>query len=172
MPCRDIKQQRIWVGDKAVGLRSPDCKWIPAYRSTAGSASAPPIKEPLIAEIATIADAETAKVVATFEMSRSASLHWPDDGAHLMVDYPSGSGSAEPLVIQLPSIPEAARAAAPMDLSEVVFDDVLKRIGKSSQQVFHSCAYFTADKGDHVLISAEPVYTLRGDAAPPEGLPA
>ena len=138
-----------------------------AWDATPPAVSAPPMKEPLIAKIATIADVTTGKVAATFEMSRSASLHWPDDGAHLIVDYPSGSGSAEPLVIQLPSIPEAARAAAPMDLSEVVFDDVLKRIGKSSQQVFHSCAYFTADKGDHVLISAEPVYTLRGDAAPP-----
>jgi hypothetical protein len=49
-----------------------------------------------------------------------------------MVIFPSGCGSAEPLAIQLPSTPEAARAAVPMDLSEVVFDDVLKRIGKSS----------------------------------------
>ncbi len=166
MPCGDLKQQRIWVGDKAVVLRSPDCKWILAYRSTTGSASAPPIKEPLIAEIATIADAATGKVVATFEMSRSASLHWLDDGAHLMVNYLSGSGSAEPLVIQLPSAPEAAQAAAPIDLSDVVLDDVLRRIGKSSEQVYHFYAYFTADTGDRVFISAEPVYTLRGDAGP------
>lgn len=166
MPCGDLKQQRIWVGDKAVVLRSPDCKWILAYRSTAGSASAPPIKEPLIAEMATIADAATGRVVATFEMSRSASLHWLDDGAHLMVNYRSASGSAEPLVIQLSSVPEAAQPAAPIDLSEVVFDDVLKRIGKSSEQVYHFYAYFTADKGDRVLISAEPVYTLRGEVGP------
>jgi hypothetical protein len=103
-----------------------------AWDATPPAVSAPPMKEPLIAKIATIADVTTGKVAATFEMSRSASLHSPDDGAHLMVNFPSGCGSAEPLVIQLPSNPEAARAAAPMDLSEVVFDDVLKRIGKSS----------------------------------------
>jgi hypothetical protein len=105
-------------------------------------------------------------MVATFEMSRSASLHWLEDGAHLIVNYLSGSGSAEPLAIRLPSNPTAAQAAAPIDLSEVVFGDVMKRIGKSSEQVYHFYAYYTADMGDRVLISAEPVYTLRGDTGP------
>jgi hypothetical protein len=116
--------------------------------------------------MATVADAATGKVVATFEMSRSASLHWLDDGAHLIVNYQSGSGSAEPLVILLPSRPQSAQAAAPIDLSEVVFGDVLKRVNKSSEQVYHFYAYFTADTGDRVLISAEPVYTRRGKTGP------
>lgn len=166
MPCGDVKHQRIWVGDETVILRSPDCRWILAYRSTSGSPSASPVKEPLVAELATVVDAATGKMVATFEMSRSASLHWLEDGAHLIVNYRSGSGSAEPLVIRLPSNPIAAQAAAPIDLSEVVFGDVLKQIGKSSEQVYHFYAYFTADKGERVLISAEAVYTLRGETGP------
>ncbi|MEQ1784292.1 MAG: hypothetical protein ABMA14_23300 [Hyphomonadaceae bacterium] len=166
MPCGDGKHQRIWAGDETVVLHSPDCRWILAYRPIAGSPPASPLKEPLAAEMATVADAVTGKVVATFEMSRSANLHWLDDGTHLIVNYLSGSGSAEPLVILLPSKPQSAQTTAPIDLSEVVFNDVLKRIGKSPEQVYHFYAYFTADKGDRVLISAEPVYTLRGEVGP------
>ena len=166
MPCADLKPQRIWVGAEPTVLRSPDCRWILAYRPTSGSASASPIKGPQVAEMATVADAATGKVVATFEMSRSASLHWLEDGTHLIVNYSSGSGSAEPLVIRLPSGPAATQAAAPIDLSEVVFGDVLNRIGKSSVQVYHFYVSFTADKDDRVLVSAQPVYTLRGETGP------
>ena len=166
MPCGDGKHQRIWAGDETVVLHSPDCRWILAYRPIAGSPTASPLKEPLVADMATVADAVTGKVVATFEMSRSADLHWLDDGAHLIVNYLSGSGSAESLVILLPSRPQPAQTAAPIDLGEVVFGDVLKRIGKSPDQVYHFYASFTADKGDRVLISAQPDYTLRGDTGP------
>ena len=166
MPCGNGKHQRIWVGDETVVLHSPDCRWILAYRSISGSPSASPLKEPLAADMATVADAVTGKVVATFEMSRSANLHWLDDGAHLIVDYLSGSGLAEPLVILLPSKSRSAQTTTPIDLSEVIFGDVLKRINKSSEQVYHFYAYFTADKGERVLISAEPVYTLVGNTGP------
>jgi hypothetical protein len=166
MPCGDGKHQRIWVGDATDILHSPDCRWIVAYRSISGSPSASLLKDPLAGDMATVADAVTGKVVATFEMSRSASLHWLDDGAHLIVDYLSGSGSAEPLVILLPPQPRSAQTTAPIDLSQVVFGDVLKRINKSSEQVYHFYTYFAADKGERVLISAEPVYTLRGSTGP------
>jgi len=166
MPCGEVEHQLVWVGDKTATLHSPDCRWILAYRSTSGSPSVSPAKGSLVAELATVFDAASGKIVATFEMSRSASLHWLEDGAHLIVNYRSGSGSAEPLVILLPSNPRAAQAEPPIDLSEVVFGDVLKRIGKSSEQVYHFYAYFTAEKVDRVLISVEPVYTLSGETGP------
>lgn len=157
--CADDRPQNIAVGDQAVVLYSPDCKWILAYKSETGLLPGSPIKATLAAETAAVADASTGEVIATFEMSGSASVHWLSDGQHLIVNYFAGSDSARPLAITL-----SHGSGRPVDMSEVVLPDVLKRIGKRQQQVYRYYGYFVADKGDRVVISAEPNYTLRGDA--------
>jgi hypothetical protein len=97
-------------------------------------------------------DRSTQKVISRYFM------HWQNDGRSLIVNYFSGSDRARPLIIRLVQEP----AQTPIDLSELIYSDVLTRLKKTDDQVYHYYVYYIADLGDRVRVSAQPDYTLEG----------
>ncbi|HVZ29112.1 MAG TPA: hypothetical protein VG839_01880, partial [Asticcacaulis sp.] len=158
-PCADYAPVGLTVGASKT-VTSPDCRWAIFWADADHPRPAFPVSgwrndnTPLI-------DLKTNKVVATFFMEESSMVHWLKDDRHLIINYFDGSGAAEPLAISLPPF-----AGKPVDLAALVLPDVLRRIHKRQAQVYHYYVYFFKDAGDRVMISAEPVFTIKGEDGP------
>ncbi len=166
--CTDGKPQDFSVAASAV-LRSPDCRWLIAYKADSDRAPDIHLNQPLADNIAVVANHSTAQVVASFSMERSASVYWLEDRRHVIVNYFEGSGSTRPIAILLPQDHSSRRGNAVIDLAKLLYPDVLKRIHKRSRQVYHYYVYFVEDRGNRIVISALPEFVINGDSGPGDG---
>jgi len=106
-----------------------------------------------------LVDARTQKVVYRFEMERSAWAHWLPGGKILIVNYFQGSGTTMPLVFALKPGP----VKRPVDLSKLVYSDIIKRIHHHRNQVYHYYVNYVLDEGQSIIIGAEPWFVKHGN---------
>ena len=144
-------------------LSSPDGKWEIVIKGDDDTTPAVYVDRPLKDDVAVVAE-RSGHVVATFDMQRWSHAYWLKDGRNLIVNYFAGSDSTRPLVFPLKT-----SHTAYIDLSQLVFPDVLRRIHKRQRQVYHYYVWFLADEGDHITIAAEPEFTIHGDYGPGDG---
>ena len=144
-------------------LVSPDGRWQVVIKGEGEPAPAVNISRQLKDDNAVVAD-HAGHVIAVFDMERDARLYWLKDGRHLIVNYFAGSDSTRPLAFNL-----NAGHSAPVDLSALVFSDVLRRIHKRRRQVYHYYMWYLRDEGDYVTFAAEPEFTIHGDYGPGDG---
>jgi hypothetical protein len=144
-------------------LVSPNGRWQVVIKGEDGPAPNVRIDRRLLEDGAVVANRE-GHAIAVFDMERDARLYWLKDGRHLIVNYFAGSDSTRPLVIGL-----TGAKTKPVDLSELIFPDVLKRIHKRARQVYHYYVWFVSDDGPAVTIAAEPEYVLKGNYGPGGG---
>lgn len=106
-----------------------------------------------------LVDARSRRVLYQFEMERSAWAHWLPGGKILIVNYFQGSGTTMPLVFALKPGP----VKRPVDLSKLVYSDVIKRIHHRRNQVYHYYVDYVSDEGRSIVIAAEPNFIKHGD---------
>ncbi|EGF92281.1 hypothetical protein ABI_07150 [Asticcacaulis biprosthecium C19] len=142
---------------KTVETISPDCRW------KLIAMSADTITESQSEGNVSVIDTRSGRTVTTFMMDRSASVHWLKDGRTLIVNHFAGSGWTEPLVIAL--APESL-SATPENLADLLFPDVLKRLNRRREQVYHYYANYIGDVASRILVSVQADYVLSGDTGP------
>jgi len=167
-PCADDKAVKLHISATTLA-NSPDCQWQIIFLGLEGATRA---------ENALLWDAPeevfsgqynlfviehaTRKVIARTSLTSSAMAHWQKDGGLLVINDFAGSDFARPLVIELKSPPNQV----PVDLSKLIYSDVLKRLKKTDDQVYHYYVHYIANLGDRIHVSVQPDYTLDGTAGP------
>jgi len=163
-PCSDGKPHDFNSGESGF-WRSPDCRWVLAFKSDTDAGPDIHLKRRLEDDEAVLSESVTGKIVASFDMERSATVYWLTDRKALIVNYYAGSDSTRPLVIRLSS----GVSHKPTDLSATVYPDVLKRIHKRPSQVYHYYVRFVADLGDRITIAASPDFVRHGEEGEGDG---
>lgn len=156
--CSNGKPQDFNSGDSSF-WRSPDCRWVLAFKGDTAPQPSIRLDHKLKDDEAVLAEASTGKIILSFNMERSATAYWLTDRKALVINYYAGSDSTRPLVIRL----GLSSFSKPIDLSLLVYPDVLKRIHKHSSQVYHYYVRFVADHGDQVTITASPDFVKHSE---------
>ncbi len=167
-PCDTMPATQMHVMCTTV-TPSPDGRWklvVAGDDDGRGAAKLRNLRLPQNPELrGALVDVRTGRIIYKFEMERSAWVHWLPGGQILIVNYFQGSGTTMPLVFQLKQGP----VKEPIDLSALVFPDVLKRIHHRRNQVYHYYVNYVSDEDRDIVISAEPQFVLKGDEGPGDG---
>jgi hypothetical protein len=159
-PCGDVLTVHEIHVSCSRRLVSPDGRWQVVIKGEDGPGPQVHLDRALAEDTAYVADSKS-HVIASFDMQRNAKIYWLKDGQTLIVNYYAGSNRTRPLAIRLGHV-----QGQPLDLSELVLPDVLKRIHKRQRQVYHYYVRFLADQGNRVTFAAEPEFTINGNYGP------
>ena len=162
-PCGDVLTAHEIHVSCSRRLVSPDGRWQVVIKGEDGPGPQVHFDRALADDTAYVADSK-GHVIASFDMQRRATIYWLKDGQTLIVNDYAGSDSTRPLAIRL-----AYGQSQPLDLSKLIFPDVLKRIHKRVRQVYHYYVWFVAEAGSNLTVAAKPEYVLKGDYGPGGG---